>query len=66
VGGLLVRGILRRLAQAGTAVAIGFMQPDNVAIRRLVRKVAPEASFRTEDGMIVVRIPLAGPQTWHD
>jgi hypothetical protein len=37
-----------------------------VAIRRLVRKVAPEASFRTEDGMIVVRIPLAGPQAWHD
>jgi GNAT superfamily N-acetyltransferase len=64
LGTLLARSILQRLAQAGTAAAIGFMQPDNVAIRRLVRKVAPESSFRTEDDMIVVRIPLAGPHAW--
>jgi GNAT superfamily N-acetyltransferase len=58
LGSLLVGAILRRLAQAGTAVAIGFIQPDNIAARRLVRKVTPGAAFHTEDGMIVVRIPL--------
>jgi GNAT superfamily N-acetyltransferase len=65
VGGLLVRAILRRLAQVGTLVAVGFMQPDNIAVRRLLCKVAPQATFRTEDGMVIVRIPLAGPRAWH-
>jgi GNAT superfamily N-acetyltransferase len=60
VGSLLVCTILRRLAERGTAHAIGYMEPDNIAIRRLVSKVAPQATTRSEEGMIVVRIPLAG------
>jgi ribosomal protein S18 acetylase RimI-like enzyme len=60
VGSLLVRAILGRLAERGTAAAIGYVEPDNIAIRRLVSKVAPAATARREDGMIVVRIPLAG------
>jgi hypothetical protein len=58
VGTLLVRGILRRLAEHGTHTAIGIMEPDNLAIRRLVDRVAPGAVTRFEDGMILVSIPL--------
>ena len=58
VGTLLVRGILRLLADRGTRTAIGIMEPDNLAIRRLVNRVAPGAVARFEDGMIVVSIPL--------
>jgi GNAT superfamily N-acetyltransferase len=65
LGTLLVRAILRALTQAGTAVAIGFIQADNVPVQRLIRRVAPEASFRAEDGIVIVRIPLAGARAWH-
>jgi GNAT superfamily N-acetyltransferase len=58
VGALLVRGILRLLAERGTRTAIGVMEPDNLAIRRLVKRVAPGAAARFEDGMIVVSVPL--------
>lgn len=60
VGSLLLRALLRRLAEQGTAVAIGIIEPGNQAMRRLVAKVAPEAATGHEDGMIVARIPLAG------
>ena len=56
VGTLLVRGILQLLAEHGTRTAIGLMEPDNLAIRRLVERVAPGAVTRFEDGMIVVSI----------
>ena len=58
VGTLLVRGILRLLAERGTRAAIGIMEPDNLAIRRLVERVAPSAVARFEDGMIVVSVLL--------
>jgi GNAT superfamily N-acetyltransferase len=60
VGTLLVRGILRLLAEQGTRTAIGIMEPDNLAVRRLVERVAPGAVARFEDGMIVVSVPLPG------
>ena len=65
VGTLLLCAILRMLAERGTAVAIGYTEPDNIAIRRLVSKVAPQAATSSEDGMIVVRIPLARRPDWH-
>lgn len=58
VGTLLVRGILRLLAEGGTRTAIGIMEPGNLAVRRLVKRVAPGAVVRFEDGMIVVSVPL--------
>lgn len=60
VGSLLTRAILRLLAEHGTCTAIGIMEPGNLAIRRLVSRIAPDAAARSEDGMIVVSIPLAG------
>ena len=64
VGSLLVAAVLRRLAETGATAAVGYMQPDNAAVGRLVPKVAPEASFHTEDGVVVVRIPLTGTHAW--
>ena len=58
VGSLLVRAILRLLARQGICTAIGIMEPDNLAIRRLITRIAPHAATRSEDGMIVVSIPL--------
>jgi GNAT superfamily N-acetyltransferase len=58
VGTLLVRGILRLLAERGTHTAIGIMEPGNLAVRRLVKRVAPAAEARFEDGMIVASVPL--------
>ena len=58
VGSLLVRAILRLLAEHGIRTAIGIMEPGNLAIRRLVSRIAPGAATRSEDGMIVVSIPL--------
>jgi GNAT superfamily N-acetyltransferase len=58
VGTLLVRGILRLLAEQGTRTAIGIMEPGNLAVRRLVGRVAPGSAARFEDGMIVVSVPL--------
>ncbi len=66
VGSLLVRTILRLLAEHGSCTAVGIMEPENLAIRRLVSRIAPGAATRSEDGMIVVSIPLkdlaAGPE----
>jgi hypothetical protein len=39
--------------------AIGIMEPGNGAIRRLVGRVAPQATTRFEDGMVLVSVPLA-------
>lgn len=58
VGTLLMQGILRLLAEHGTRTAIGIMEPDNLAIRRLVERVAPGAVARLEDGMIILSVPL--------
>jgi GNAT superfamily N-acetyltransferase len=61
VGSLLVRAILRLLAEHGTCTAIGIMEPGNLAIRRLVSRIAPGAATRSKGGMIVVSIPLKDP-----
>jgi RimJ/RimL family protein N-acetyltransferase len=58
VGGLLARGILRLLAEQGTSTAVGIMEPGNAAVRRLIHRVAPHATSRWEDGLVVVSIPL--------
>jgi GNAT superfamily N-acetyltransferase len=65
IGSLLIRTILRLVANHGIRTAMGIMEPGNLAVCRLVSKVAPRATTRAEDGMIVVSIPLqdlaAGP-----
>ena len=58
VGSLLTRAILRLLARHGVSTAIGIMEPGNLAVRRLVNRIAPRATTSSEDGMIVVSIPL--------
>jgi len=35
------------------------MEPGNGPIRRLLGRVAPQATTRFEDGMIVLSVPLA-------
>jgi GNAT superfamily N-acetyltransferase len=59
VGALLVRAILNLLAQQGISIAVGIMESGNGAIRRLIGRVAPQATTRFEDGMVVVSVPLA-------
>ena len=59
VGTLLVRAILNLLAQRGISTAVGIMESGNGAIRRLIGRVAPQATTRFEDGMVVVSVPLA-------
>jgi GNAT superfamily N-acetyltransferase len=58
VGTLLVRAILNLLAQQGMSTAVGIMESGNGAIRRLIGRVAPQATTRFEDGMVVVSVPL--------
>jgi GNAT superfamily N-acetyltransferase len=58
VGSLLVRAILSLLAQQGMSTAVGIMESGNGAIRRLIGRVAPQATTRFEDGMVVVSVPL--------
>ena len=60
VGTLLIRAILRLLAKRHISTAIGIMEPDNLAIRRLVDRIAPGATTRSEDGMLIVTVPLTG------
>jgi GNAT superfamily N-acetyltransferase len=59
VGTLLVRATLNLLAQQGMSTAVGIMESGNGAIRRLIGRVAPQATTRFEDGMVVVSVPLA-------
>jgi len=67
VGSLLVREILRLLAEQRISTAIGITEPGNLAIRRLINRIAPDTTTRIEDGMIVVSVPpanlAAGPVT---
>jgi GNAT superfamily N-acetyltransferase len=58
VGSLLFRAILRLLAEQDIDTAIGIIEPGNFAIRRLVNRIVPDAVTRSEDGMIVVSVPL--------
>jgi GNAT superfamily N-acetyltransferase len=58
VGSLLTRAILRLLAERGIGTAVGITEPGNLAVRRLIKRIAPDATTRSEGGMIVVSIPL--------
>jgi GNAT superfamily N-acetyltransferase len=58
VGTLLTRAILRLLAKQHISTVIGIMEPGNFAIRRLVNRIAPDATTRSQDGMIIVSVPL--------
>ena len=58
IGSLLTRAILRLLTGHGTGTAIGIVEPGNVAIRRLISRIAPDATTRSEHGMIIVSVPL--------
>lgn len=59
VGTLLVRAILNLLAQQGMSTTVGIMESGNGAIRRLIGRIAPQATTRFEDGMVVVTVPMA-------
>jgi GNAT superfamily N-acetyltransferase len=59
VGSLLVRALLGLLHEQGIATAIGIMEAGNIAIRRLLARIAPHARIRLEHDMVVLSVPLA-------
>jgi acetyltransferase len=58
VGTVLTHRLLQALAGAGYRTAIGFIEPENLAVRKLIEKVAPRHSIRFTDGLVAVYIPL--------
>src|SRR3954454_18123785 len=62
VGGLLLREILASLMQQGYAEAVGFIEPSNIAARRLIERVSPNATRELDDDIIEVRMPLSTVQ----
>src|SRR4051794_31952459 len=58
VGGLLLREILALLPQHGYSEAVGFVEPSNIAPRRLIERVSPNATRQLDDDIIKVRMPL--------
>jgi GNAT superfamily N-acetyltransferase len=63
VGGLLVREILTLLREQGYREAVGFVEPSNVAARRLIQGICPGATSEYDDDIIQVRVPLSTVQT---
>jgi GNAT superfamily N-acetyltransferase len=59
VGGLLLGEILASLTQQGFAEAVGFIEPSNIAARRLIERVSPNATRELDDDIIKVRMPLS-------
>jgi GNAT superfamily N-acetyltransferase len=59
VGGLLLREILALLPQQGYAEAVRFVEPSNIAARRLIDRVSPNATRELDDDIIKVRMPLS-------
>jgi RimJ/RimL family protein N-acetyltransferase len=59
VGGLLLREILASLTQQGYAEGVGFVEPSNIAARRLIERVSPNATRELDDDSIKVRMPLS-------
>jgi hypothetical protein len=41
------------------STTVGIMESGNGAIRRLIGRIAPQATTRFEDGMVVVTVPMA-------
>jgi acetyltransferase len=58
VGTVLTHRLLQALADAEYRTAIGFIEPENLAVRKLIEKVAPGHSIRFTDGLVAVYIPL--------
>jgi GNAT superfamily N-acetyltransferase len=60
VGTLLMQGILGMLADRQINTAVGIVEPGNLAVRRMIERVAPDATMRVEDDVLVVTIPVSG------
>jgi GNAT superfamily N-acetyltransferase len=58
VGNLLLRGLLRMLADGGFAEAVGIVEPTNTVARRMMERIAPDATTRREDGLLVITVPI--------
>jgi RimJ/RimL family protein N-acetyltransferase len=58
VGTLLTRAILTELARSGLHTAVGIVEEGNVAVRRLMKRVAPGFVLRREDGVLMIAIAL--------
>jgi RimJ/RimL family protein N-acetyltransferase len=61
VGTLLTRAILTELARSGFNTAVGIVEEGNVAVRRLMDRVAPGFELRREDGVLMIAVSL---QNW--
>jgi GNAT superfamily N-acetyltransferase len=59
VGSLLTRAIFAELARAGYRTAIGIVEPGNLAVRRMIGRVAPRHRVRAEDGVLVITVQVA-------
>ncbi|TDW93445.1 acetyltransferase (GNAT) family protein [Kribbella pratensis] len=59
VGSLLTRAILEQLARSGVRTAIGIVEPGNLAVRRMIQRIAPQYSIRAEADVLVISVPLA-------
>jgi GNAT superfamily N-acetyltransferase len=58
VGTLLLRGIFDLLAERGVTTAVGIVEPGNVAVRRIIERVVPNATMRYEAGELVISMPV--------
>jgi hypothetical protein len=55
-----MQGILGMLADRQINTAVGIVEPGNLAVRRMIERVAPDATMRVEDDVLVVTIPGSG------
>ncbi len=58
VGTLLLQGILGLLADCGIKTAVGIVEPSNLAVRKMIEHVAPDATMRLDGGALVMSIPV--------
>jgi GNAT superfamily N-acetyltransferase len=58
VGSILLRSLLGMLADQGFDAAVGIVEPTNAAAHRLMERIAPDATTRHEDGLLVITVPL--------
>jgi len=58
VGTLLTRAIFTELARRGLQTAVGIAEEGNIAVRRLIERVAPGFALRREEGVLMLAVPL--------
>jgi len=58
VGAALTRAILTELARSGLHTAVGVVEEGNLAVRRLMERVAPGFVLRRENGVLMLALPL--------